>query len=470
VNAYDAIAERAGIPTPVREPPWSDVAEASVLASLLSSPHLIAEAQAVLTAEDFYLRKNANVFRLMCESYANVGNVDETTLLALLSEDPDTKDEPRETWLRMLATIGGGSGWALGQHLELVKEKSRLRALLRSAETIQRHVLAGLDSRTVIDTQRSGFDAIDKDAANPVESVADMLADAFAKIDSPVAQRGIPTGLHQIDWLIGGMKPGQLIVVGGRPSMGKSALVQNIAHRVATKGANVCFLSCEMTEPEIVVRAIGFYSGLNTNRLEGGGMFAEGERAMLDEAKRELRAHPLYLRAIPAASPEDVRAAARAMQQKHGLDLIVIDHLHKMSPPARLRRNANETELYTAISGDVKALALSLGVPVILACQLNREAAKINRQNGKHRNTEEEHAQAESEVHPPTLTDLRSSGAIEQDADVVMLVHRPGYYTGDRRSRTAYAIVAKNRGGETGTANLLWDGPCQRFTDVDVPA
>ena len=458
-----SLSTMAGVPAEMaKTPPFSDAAEVAVLASMLRDPSKIAQAQAVLTAEDFYLRNTAALYRAMCQIYDNVGNVDEASLLVLLAEDGPTRDEPRETWLRLLTSAS--SGWAFDQHLALIKEKSKLRALLRETEAIERAVYGGGESRAIIDGIRNRCDHIDTSAADGVESVADMLTDAFAKIESPVALKGIKTGFTQIDGQIGGMRRGQLLIVGGRTSMGKSALVQNISQQVAKAGSVVCFISCEMTEEEIVVRALGSLAQVDTRRLEGGGMLTSAERKRLDGARKELTRAPFYLRAIPSASPEDIRASARDLKRRKGLDLLVVDHLHKMSPPARLRRNANETEVYTAISGDMKALALALDVPILLACQLNREAAKANK-----REDNDTDKSKRPVVYKPSLTDLRSSGAIEQDADVVMLVHRDYYYTKDSQDKPgADVIIAKNRGGETGSVKMGWVGEWQTFADSTV--
>lgn len=445
--------------------PPSDVdAEVAILGSVLLDPAQMDRLVGFIRPEDFYVGRHRALFDLMCRHHEQAGTVDVVTLRAAMSPD-------------LLATMDGGAyfgallasvchGASARNYASVVVDRAKQRALLSAAYEIQRAAHEHQDPRAILEMARGILATAERSEGRGPVTVESLLDEAFAEIGSSVTNQGIGSGYHAIDGLIGGMEPGQMIVLGGRPSMGKSALGLNVGLRVASQGIPVGYLSYEMTRRQLVRRAVACHSGVSTRRLKGGALLSESEIDRLNEACAILKASPLVVDDTEGCTPEVMRARCRVLVQKFGAKVLIVDHLHLMRPPERDRTVRSATDAMTLISHAVKAMAVELQVPVIALAQLNREAAKANRDTGKRRH----HDDDPPAVSKPTLTDLRDSGALEQDADIVALIHRDGYYTKDPFDRTAEVLIAKNRDGEVGTAKLAWVAECQRFTDIDPTA
>jgi len=449
------------------EPPPNDTdAEVALLGAVLLDPVQMDRLVGLVRPEDFYVGRHRALFDLMLRQHADAGTVDVVTLKAAMSPDLLASMDGGAYFGTILTSVATGSN--AKSYANLIVERAKQRALLSAAYEIQRAAKEHQDPRAILEMARGLLSNAERTEGRGPVTVESLLEDAFAEIGSSVTNLGIGSGYPALDSLIGGMEPGQMIVLGGRPSMGKSALGLNIALRVASQSVPVGYLSYEMTRHQLVRRAIACHSGVSTRRLKGGALLTESEIDRLNQAAAILRASPLIVDDTEGCTPEVMRARCRVLVQKFGAKVLVVDHLHLMRPPERDRTVRSATDSMTLISHATKAMAVELQVPVIALAQLNREAAKANREvGGKRRRHDEDDGPA---VSKPTLTDLRDSGALEQDADIVALIHRDGYYTKDPLDRTAEVIVAKNRDGEVGTAKLGWVAECQRFVDIDPTA
>lgn len=443
--------------------PPSDIdAESALLAAMLKDPTQMDRVTS-LRPDDFYVARHRALFDLMRRHHEDHGTIDVVTLRAAMPAGL-LRDLDDGAYLDTLLGSTANPGQAR-RYAEIVTERAKQRAMLTLAYDLDRAAREHQDPRVILEMARERLAGVERQGGKDPVTVESLLEDAFAEIASSTRNDGISTGFTALDGILGGFEAGQMIVLGGRPSMGKSALALNIALRVAGSGIPVGYLSYEMTRVQLVRRALACYAGLATNRLKGGALLDEAEIDRLNEARTILKHSPLVLDDTEGCSPEAMRARCRRLVQKHGAGLLVVDHLHLMRPPERDRTIRSATDSMTLISHAVKAMAVELGVPVLALAQLNREAAKANREvSTKRRKKWDEDG---PDIARPTLTDLRDSGALEQDADVVALIHRDGYYT-KVQDTVANVIVAKNRDGETGTISLGWSGACQRFDNLSV--
>jgi replicative DNA helicase len=292
----------------------------------------------------------------------------------------------------------------------------------------------------------------------------EVLSASAANFTSGTTLAGLSTGFTALDGLMGGMRPGNLIVLAGRPAMGKSALAEQIALNVAKQGTPALFVSCEMSDGELARRALSIECRLSGMLIESGGFDGEAGWRRIEAAARMLKDVPLFLDVAAGLTPASLLSRARRMVRTNNIGLIVVDYLQLMTAEGARGRY----EIATAVSNALKAVAVTLHVPLIAISQLSRENEK--RQDKR-----------------PQLSDLRESGAIEQDADVVAFVHRPEYYFRQEEPDPASAhyfdwqsnlrrwagkaelIVAKHRHAAVGKATIGFDAPCSRFYDDREP-
>ena len=278
--------------------------------------------------------------------------------------------------------------------------------------------------------------------------IKDILLDAFDRINERMENdeviSGIPTGFSDLDQKLNGLQPSELVVLAARPSMGKTALVCNIAEGVAMGDQNkgVLLFSLEQSNLELAERLLCIRSQVNSHRLRAGTL-DDDERKLLVHASTELSEAPLFLDDHPGRTIAQITAVARRLQRRNGVAVVIIDYLQLIEPEDK---SAPREQQIALITRRLKALAKELNVPVIALAQLNRGV--------EHR-----------EDKRPRLSDLRESGAIEQDADVVMFLHRAEHYNAEDRPGEADVIIAKNRNGPTDTVNLTWIKESMRFTN-----
>ena len=420
--------------------PHSVEAEQSVIGSMLMDRDAIIAASEIVVADDFYQRQYGIMFDTMVELFNEGKPVDLVTLQDRLKE----KDVPPEVcsldFVRdILATVPTSAN--VRSYATIVHEKAVLRRLIRINEEIANNCYSGKDSLEVIlaDTEKQIFNLLESRASGDFVPIRQVALNVLDKIEQATRSKstvtGLPTGFIDLDYRMSGLQPSDLIIIAARPAMGKTALALNLAMRAAiSEGAPVGIFSLEMSEHQLVQRMISLWGKIPQEQLSTGRLSkAEGSRFF--ETADLLRTAPLFINETPAISTLELRSQARRLKAEHGLGLIVVDYLQLMR--SSRRTDSRELEI-SDISRSLKAIAKELDVPVVALSQLNRkvEERKDNR---------------------PMLSDLRESGAIEQDADIVIFLYRDEVYKPDTPKKgIAELIIGKHRNGRVGTVELAF--------------
>ncbi|HWT23946.1 MAG TPA: replicative DNA helicase [Solirubrobacteraceae bacterium] len=432
-------------------PPQNLEAEQSVLGAVLLSdtslPALIIDER--LRPEDFYREAHAVIFAAMLELHGGGQNVDALTLVEHLKQSGRLDAVGGRATVDLLAASVPAVGH-LRQYARIVRDNAMLRRLLRASYDIQARVHAhDAPPRELVDiAERTILEVAHEDSRKDFRAVHDVL---FAELDKlerlsreGKAITGTPSGFEDLDTITGGFQPGNLIILAARPSMGKSALMANFAENAALGAQKaVALFSLEMSESELAQRFIASQASIKGDDLRKGKVPASRWGKIM-EASNRLAKSPLFIDDSSDLSVLDVRAKARRLLQQHadGLGLILIDYLQLMRADGR---TDNRVEQIGQISRGLKTLARELDVPVIALSQLNR---------GVEQRTDKR----------PVLSDLRESGSIEQDADLVMFIYRDEYYDKEsEREGIADVIISKHRNGGLGTVELTFQKDYPRF-------
>lgn len=422
-------------------PPQNLDAERALLGSAMLNAAVLDDVQGSLWEEDFYSDANRKIYEAMLELHRDGKPIDGVTVAAHLES------------LGHLDRIGGPS--YLGQVLEavghashaeyyagLVTSKAKLRDIIQISGKAAQDAYAGADSGEIIAEAETGLHAILERDAGIAVSISDVLVELLARMDSGETP-GIPMGLEKLDELYH-LREGNLVVVAGRPSMGKTGLAVNVALSVAKQGKGVGFISLEMSNLELAGRFVSCLSRVSGLKIDRKEVISEAERDQVLRAADEFASLPIEIDDDPGLSMSQIAAKARIWRRRKSIELLIVDYLQLIEPDDR---RVNREQQVATMSRGFKKLAGQLGIPVILLAQLNRESEK--RPGNK-----------------PKLSDLRESGAIEQDANAVILVHRPEVYDEGDRPGEADLIVAKNRNGRKGTAVVQFDEPTITFRDL----
>ncbi|MEN6457504.1 MAG: replicative DNA helicase [Thermoguttaceae bacterium] len=438
-----------------RLPPHNLEAEKGVLGSLLLDPRVADDVALAIRADDFYAEANQKLFAHMLAMHDEAGRIDATLLLERLTTAGD------------LELIGGAAYLAEVLHsvphaanavyyAEIVRNKATLRSLIHASTEILRDAYEPtLEPREMVSRAEEMIFAVhDQRSSDQVINAHDLMVEAFDRIDARMAGTagvGVPTGFTDLDTLTGGLHESEFVVLAARPSMGKTALATNIAEYVATKSnVGTLFVSLEMARTELAQRMLCSQGRIDASKFRSGFLSGD-DRKKLVEASALLSSAPLFVDDTPFRTCTEIAASARRLKRKANLGLVVIDYLQLIAPddPRDPRQ-----EQVAKMARRLKALARELKIPVLCLAQLNRQV-----ETGK-------------EGHRPKLSHLRESGAIEQDADVVMFVHREEYYhTREEAMEKGIAgqadvIVAKQRNGPTGDVKLAWFDKHTRFENL----
>ena len=433
-----------------RTMPNSREAEQSVIGSMIMDKDAILTAMEMLISEDFYYKQYGILFDTMIELYSKGLPVDLVTLQNKLKE----KDVPAEIasleFVRDLLNAVPTSA-NVKYYAQIVKDNSMRRRLIRLNEEIENECYAGKESiDTVMDmTEKKVFDLLStRGGGGDYVPIRQVVMNALEKIENAAKTSGtvtgIPTGFIDLDYRTAGLQPSDLILIAARPSMGKTAFVLNIAQYMAfKKDKAVAIFSLEMSREQLMNRLLSMESKVDSQHLRTGNL-KDDEWSKLIESAGMIGESRLMIDDTPGISIGEMRSKCRKYKLEHGLDIIIIDYLQLMSGSGKSSSESRQQEI-SDISRSLKALARELNVPVVALSQLSR-------------------AVEQRTDHRPMLSDLRESGAIEQDADVVMFIYRDEYYNEDSEKKgIAEIIVDKQRNGSTGSVELVWLGQYTKF-------
>ena len=432
--------------------PNSLEAEQSVIGSMIMDREAIIAASEILLKEDFYHQQYGVLFESMVELFNEGKPVDLVTLQNRLRE----KDVPPEVssleYVRDLVAAVPTSA-NVKYYAQIVKEKAVLRKLIKVTENIENECYLGKESLEVIleDTEKNVFELLQNRGGGDYVPIKQVVINTLEKIELASKTKGnvtgIATGFVDLDYKMAGLQPSDLILVAARPSMGKTAFVLNIAQYVAFhSNLTAAIFSLEMSKEQLVNRMFSLESRVDAQVLRSGNL-ADSDWEKLIEAAGVIGASNLIIDDTPGISISELRSKCRKYKLEHDLKLVIIDYLQLMSGSGR-STDSRQQEI-SDISRSLKALARELNVPVIALSQLSR-------------------AVEQRPDHRPMLSDLRESGAIEQDADVVMFIYRDDYYNKDSENKNiAEIILAKQRNGPIGTVNLVWLPQYTKFANLE---
>ena len=431
--------------------PHSIEAEQSVIGSMIMDKDAIVTASEILHGDDFYSKQYGIIFDAMVELHDSAQPVDLITLQNKLKE----KDVPPEVssleFVKDLLGIVPTSA-NVANYANIVAEKSLLRKLIRLNEEIENTCYAGKESLEFIleDTEKRVFDLVQRRNTGDFVPIRQVVLNAMDKIEQASKTTGtvtgIATGFIDLDYKTSGMQPSDLVLIAARPSMGKTAFVLNIAQHVAFKlKETVAIFSLEMSKEQLVNRMLAMESNVDSQKLRTGTL-SEADWDAVVEGIGSIGNSKLIIDDTPGISVMELRSKCRKIKLEYGLDLVMIDYLQLMTGSAK--NGDNRQQEISEISRSLKALARELNAPVVALSQLSRACETRT-------------------DHRPMLSDLRESGAIEQDADVVMFLYRDDYYNKDTDTpNVAEVIIAKQRNGPIGTVNLGWKPELTRFVNI----
>ena len=435
-----------------RIPPHDISAERSVIGSMLMDRDAISEVSAILTKEDFYNTQYGIIFDAMVELYDEGKPVDEVILGEKLRE----KGAPEEvSGLSFLGEILANVPTAAfaKDYAGIVKDKAYLRRLIKLSDSVSAQAYEGSDSvDTIMENAESNIFALmqQKSGSKDFQPIRNIVVNVISEIEAASQNKGkingLRTGFTDLDNMLTGLHGGELLLVAARPAMGKTAFVLNIAHHVAVKErVPVVLFSLEMSREQLVTRLVAVDSMVEARSLKTGDI-SDGDWTKIIKSADDLAKVNVFIDDNSSITMPELRTKCRKLKQTEGIGLIIIDYLQLMSSNGKVE---SRQLFISKVSRSLKSLARELNVPVIALSQLNR--AVDSRPD-----------------HRPVLADLRESGAIEQDADVVMFIYRDDYYNPDTTEKPGVAeiIVAKQRNGATGPVELAWLSRYTKFANL----
>ena len=439
--------------------PYSVEAEQAVLGAVIIDPKCLNEIAVQMKTEYFYIPQHREIYSAMSAMYELSQTIDFVSLLEKLKSDGVYDEAGGKAYLTQLVQTVPSAANVL-TYVAIIRERYYARALMTAAQDIIKDVNENeMDSGRLLDNAEQRIFEIRQgreiSGLTHIKSVIENETyDRLSKMADPETRAdyiGIPCGIGELDKMITGLNKSDLIILGARPGMGKTSFALNIVRNVAMNtGRTVCFFSLEMTRDQLAQRMLSSEAGIKSEKLRTGEL-DDDEWTRLAQAGDALSKANIYFDETSSITVPEMKAKLRRMKN---VDLVVIDYLGLMKSA---RQTENRVQEVSEITRNLKIMAKDLKVPVIACAQLSRGT------------------EAKGKSHRPALSDLRESGSIEQDADIVLFLYREAYYDGeksddeDRSDETrAECIVAKNRHGEIGTVDLHWDGQFTRFTSVDV--
>ncbi|MBR3235195.1 MAG: replicative DNA helicase [Atopobiaceae bacterium] len=436
-------------------------AERSVLAAMLLSQDVLNECMSAVKPEDFYLFSHRNIYLAMCTMFDRGMPVDPISLADYLKSEGTLE---RVGGMEYLLELNGNS-FALASwrhHLEIMRRHATLRQIIAASARITSLAFdAPEDTKEVVDRAESMLlEVTTRDIDNTFQPLEQIMGDLYNELGEmcadPDGTTGVRTGYPGIDNHLQGLRPGQMVVIGARPGVGKTSFALNLATNAAANGASVAFFSLEMSKIEIAQRLLSAQAKIPLTAIRGARI-QDNQWPTIMEATRDLSQLDIVIDDTPGTTVTEIRAKARRMLREKENGLVIVDYLQLLSPPPGGRRSDSRANEVSEMSRGIKIMAKDLGVPVIALSQLNRGLETRAGKYGKR----------------PQLSDLRESGSIEQDADIVILLDRSmTEEEAEREERPDMGvtefIIAKNRSGPLGIVSLMFLPGSTKFVEVDM--
>ncbi len=443
---------------PDRVPPQSKEAEMGVLGSILRDNDVLNEVQQILRADNFYFDAHQKIFQAVVDTYNEGKRVDTVILFEVLKQRKQVEDIGGALYLADLWDAAPTAA-NVEYYAKIVREKAIIRSLIHANTELLRDAYDGtMPADELLGTaERRILEIAEKGTVGELKTLNDAMKEAFDRIDARstgnLSEVGVPTGYIDLDNLTAGLHENELVILAARPGVGKTAFALNmVRHAVVDEKMPVFFVSLEMARVELAERLLACQSRVDSFKLRKGTLNSLDTQRLM-EAGDQLRGTPrdpvkLFIDDTPAQTMLRIAANARRLKMKHGLRLVIIDYLQLIEPE---NRRDPRQEQVAQISRRLKFLAKELHLPVIALAQVNR--ASEDRQD-----------------HKPRLSDLRESGSIEQDADTVMILHRPGKFDGATEDNVLEVIIAKQRNGPTGEVMLTYLKEYMRYENYAADA
>ena len=432
-----------------RIPPHNEEAEKSVLGAVMLNKDVLSEVLEEVTADDFYNESHREIFRAIWELYKENTAVDMLTVCEELKKRKALDMAGGRAYIATLTAEVPSTANAV-EYAKIVAEKATLRQMIKTSEDItEKGYDAKMDAGEILDYAESGiFKIAQKRQKNDYAKIQDVLLTNIKIIDQAAQNKdkivGIPTGFKDIDEKTSGLQRSDLIIVAARPAMGKTAFALNIAQQSAVKaGSSVIIFSLEMSKEQLGQRLLAMQARVEMQKLKQGDLDRK-DWDRITMALDELNNTKIVIDDTPGISIMEMRNKCRRLKAEQGLDLVVIDYLQLMSPQSK---TDNRQQEISAISRNLKLLAREMDCPVIVLSQLSR-------------------APEQRQDHRPILSDLRESGSIEQDADIVIFLYRDDYYNENTEKPGVCEVnIAKHRSGPTDKVELTWVSRYTKFSD-----
>lgn len=451
VSSADVSADRGQfVKSPLRVPPQDVGAEQALLGSIMIRPDGLYEIMDMINAEDFYAEKHRKIYKVMLGLQERSEPIDVVSITSALREKKQLEQIGGSTYLaELINTVPSAAN--IKHYAETVKRKALLRLLIDSADRISEMGYSEEhDLDTIFDHAQKAVLNIGNFTKKTFTRLKDTLIEAWDRFEklskSDGEMRGVPTGFKDLDNKLAGLQKSDLVILAARPSMGKTSLALDIARNAACKhGKSVGIFSLEMSSQQLVDRLIASESQVDSWHLRTGKIKSDEDFGRIRDALDRLSTAPIFIDDEPGNNINKMRSVARKLKAEHGLDLIVVDYLQLMIPK---RDSDSLVQQVTEISRSLKALARELEVPVLALSQLNRS---VEQRGGR-----------------PRLSDLRDSGSIEQDADVVLFIHREDKYDQNSdKKNIADIVIAKHRNGPVGEIQLFFDEARVTFQTIE---
>ena len=431
--------------------PHSIEAEQSVIGSMLMDKDAVIVALDMISSEDFYSRQYAILYETMLELFNEGKEMDLVVIQDRLREKNVAPELSSLDFIKEIITTVPTSA-NIKYYATIVKEKSTLRKLIKLNEDIANSCYVGSDSLEdiLVRTEKDIFELLQSRTAKDIRPIGDIAKNVLYRIEAASRTRevvtGIPTGFIDLDYKTSGLQPSDLVLIAARPSMGKTAFVLNMVQHIAMKKELPCMIfSLEMSSEQLVQRMIAMETGIDSQKLRTGNL-NDNDWDPLIRGIVDVSDSKIIIDDTPGISVGELRSKCRKVKLEKGLSIVIIDYLQLMTGSSK--RSENRQQEISEISRSLKALAREIKAPVVALSQLSRACET-------------------RPDHRPMLSDLRESGAIEQDADIVMFLYRDDYYHKDtEHPNEAEVIIAKQRNGPIGTVNLMWKPETTRFVNI----